>query len=178
MKEEVFNQIRKEYDTFYKDLLSHGKLPLRSTKKGFWGHVPAADIYEAFKRLNLQKHRTFVDLGSGDGKVVLIASLFCKRAVGVEIDDKLFKKSLEMQKNLGIPNVAFFNNDFYEHSVRGFDAVFIYPDESMHRGLEKKLMSELTGELIHCGHHFHPQNLNKKKDLVVNGTLISVYGNR
>jgi|TARA_Y100000031_G_C8188611_1_gene370246 16S rRNA G966 N2-methylase RsmD len=170
-----FNEIKKEYDTFYQNLLSRGKLPLRSTGQGFWGHVPAADIFEAFKKLELHKHRTFVDLGSGDGKVVLIASLFCKRAVGIEMDNKLFKKSLEIQKNLGIKNTVFFNNDFYEHSVNGFDAVFTYPDEPMHRGLEKKLLNELTGKLIHCGHHFHPENMIKQSEVMVNGTRMTIY---
>lgn len=177
MKLQAFQQIKSEYDNYYKELLSSGKLPLRSTEKGFWGYVPVEDIYEGFKQLNLQKHKTFIDLGSGDGKVVLIASLFCDRAVGIEIDDELFKKSLEIQKNLGIPNATFFNNDYYEHSISPFDVVFVYPDEPMHRGLEKKLLNELTGKLIHCGQHFHPQNLNKESHILVNGTMITIYTN-
>lgn len=170
-----FAQIKEEYDGFYRELLSQGKLPLRATGNGFWGHVPAEDIHEAFKKLNLGQHRTFVDLGSGDGKVVLIASLFCERAVGIELDDELFRKSLDIQKNLGIRNAVFFNDDFYNHSVSGFDAVFTYPDEPLHRNLEKKLMSELTGRLIHCGHHFHPRSMRKHSSVMVNGTLMTVY---
>jgi len=108
MKPLSFEEIKNQYDIFYKSLLKQGKLPLRSTSKGFWGHIPANDIYEIFKKLGLGQHKTFVDLGSGDGKVVLIASLFCKRAVGVEIDDELFRKSLQMQQNLGIGNAVFF----------------------------------------------------------------------
>jgi len=53
--------------------------------------------------------------------------------------------------------------------------VFVYPDEPMHRNLEKKLLNELTGKLIHCGHHFHPENLRKHKGIMVNGTLMTVY---
>jgi len=177
MKPQLFQKIKKEYDNFYRELLSSGKLPLRSTHRGFWGHVPADDIYEAFKQLNLQKHKTFIDLGSGDGKVVLIASLFCDRTIGIEIDNELFQKSLELQENLRISNAAFFNNDFYDHNVSPFAAVFVYPDEPMHRGLEKKLLNELTGKLIHCGHHFHPQNLQKENHILVNGTLMTIYTN-
>jgi len=174
MKPISFEKLKIEYDRFYKTLLQQGKFPLRTTSKGFWGHIPTEDIYESFKKLNL-KGKTFVDLGSGDGKVVLIASLFCKRAVGIEIDDELFRKSLQIQQNLGIGNAVFFNNDFYEHSVAGFDVVFVYPDEPMHRRLEKKLLNELTGKLIHCGHHFHPQELNKEFDFNTNGSLVSIY---
>ena len=109
-------EIKKEYDSFYKELLRNGRLPLGSTGSGFWGSVIADEVYPAFKRIGLGQ-KTFIDLGSGDGKAVLIASLFCKRAVGIEMDNGLFQKSLEMQIKLNVPNAIFFNNDFYEHSV-------------------------------------------------------------
>jgi len=150
---------------------------LWSTGKGFWGGVIADEVYEAFKKIKLHKHKTFIDLGSGDGKAVLIAALFCKRAVGIEIDNGLYKKSLEMQNKLNIPNAIFFNNDFNDHSISEFDFVFVYPDAPMHRGLEKKLLNELTGKLIHYGHHFHPQNLKAKDKFLVDGNLFTVYTN-
>ena len=112
MNDKTFTEIKKGYGSFYKDLLRKGKLPLWSTGKGFWGGVIADEVYEAFKKIKLHKHKTFIDLGSGDGKAVLIAALFCKRAVGIEIDNGLYKKSLEMQNKLNIPNAIFFNNDF------------------------------------------------------------------
>ena len=175
MKPLVFAQIKKEYDDFYRGLLKSGKLPLWSTGKGFWGGVVADEVYEAFKKIKLHKHKTFIDLGSGDGKVVLTAALFCKRAVGIEIDRNLFNKSLEMQRKFNLPNAIFYNNDFYEHSISEFDMVFVYPDEPMHRGMEKKLLNELRGKLLHYGHHFHPQNLIVEDQFLVNGNLFTVY---
>ncbi|MDP7244461.1 MAG: methyltransferase domain-containing protein [Flavobacteriales bacterium] len=175
MKPQLFAQIKKEYDDFYRSLLRKGKLPLWSTGKGFFGGVVADEIYEAFKRINLHKHKSFIDLGSGDGKVVLTAALFCKRAVGVEIDENLFNKSLEMQRKLYIPNAIFHNNDFYDHNISEFDIVFVYPDSPMHRGMEKKLLNELRGKLLHYGYHFHPQNLQVEDKFLVNGNLFTVY---
>ncbi len=175
MKPLVFKQIKKEYDDFYRNLLRNGKLPLWSTGKGFWGGVIADEVYEAFKRINLHNHTSFIDLGSGDGKVVLTAALFCKRAVGVEIDNELYQKSLEMQRKLNIPNAIFYNNDFHEHNISEYDVVFVYPDSPMHRGLEKKLLNELTGKVLHYGYHFHPQNLRVEDKFLVNGNLFTVY---
>ncbi len=175
MDDRKFQEIKGEYDKFYASLLREGKLPLRSTEKGFWGHMPAADLYGAFKRLDLKRHQTFIDLGSGDGKAVLIASLFCKRALGVEFDQELFLKSIEMQKNLRIGNALFYNHDFYDHGITGIDHVFLYPDEPLHRKLESKLQKEMSGKLIHCGHHFHPKNLRKLDEVWVNGNLFTVY---
>ena len=177
MNDRVFAQIKKEYDDFYKSMLRSGRLPLFSTGNGFWGGVISDEVYQAFKKIDLHKHNTFIDLGSGDGKAVLIAALFCKRAVGIELDNNLFKKSLEMQRNLNIPNALFYNNDFYDHNISGFDVVFTYPDAPMHRGLEKKLLNELTGKLVHYGHHFHPQHLKEEDKFLVNGNLFTVYSN-
>ncbi|MEK6948966.1 MAG: hypothetical protein AABX34_02000, partial [Nanoarchaeota archaeon] len=111
MNKAMLEQIKREYDSFYKDLLRNGKLPLWSTGKGFWGGVIADEVYEAFKRIGLHNHRSFIDLGSGDGKAVLIAALFCERAVGIELDNSLFKKSLEIQRKLSIPNAIFYNSN-------------------------------------------------------------------
>lgn len=172
---QIFADIKKEYSNFYRNLLSEGKLPLRNTEKGFWGHAIADEIYESFRRLNLQKFNSFIDLGSGDGKVVLIASLFCKRAVGIEIDQELHQKAMEMKNKLLIPNAIFYNNDFFAHSISEFDTVFVYPDAPMERGLEKKLLNELNGKLIHYGHHFHPTQLKKEQSFFVNGNLFTVY---
>jgi len=175
MNDKTFAEIKKEYDIFYRDLLRHGKLPLRDTGKGFWSHTIAEEVYEAFKKLKLQKFRTLIDLGSGDGKVVLIASLFCKRAVGIEIDNELHQKALEIQRKISIPNAIFYNNDYFSNSISEFDVVFLNPDAPMHRGLEKKLLNELNGKLIHHGHHFHPENLKKEQSFIINGTLFTVY---
>ena len=70
-----------------------------------------------------------------------------------------------------------YNNDFYDHSVSGFDFVFVYPDEPMHRRLEKKLLNELTGKLLHYGYHFHPQDLRAENKFLVNGNLFTIYSN-
>jgi len=37
MNPRAFEKIKKEYDGFYKTLLSSGKLPLWNTGSGFWG---------------------------------------------------------------------------------------------------------------------------------------------
>jgi SAM-dependent methyltransferase len=173
-----FKSIKNEYDGFYRGLLKDGKLPFWSTANGFFGSVISDEVYEAFNKIGLDKNRSFIDLGSGDGKAVLIAALFCNRSVGIEMDPALFKKSLEMQRKLNIPNAIFYNNDYYAHSISEFDVAFVYPDEPMHRGLEKKLMNELTGKLIHYGHHFHPQNLKAEDSFLINGSLFTIYSNK
>ncbi|MBW2975645.1 methyltransferase domain-containing protein [Candidatus Woesearchaeota archaeon] len=178
MKPRKFNEIRKEYDAFYKKMLTKGQLPMRSTELGFWNAAISSEVYSAFKKLNLNKFESFIDLGSGDGKITLIASLFCERAEGVEIDDELHEKALEMKEKLGIRNAAFHNDDFNYHSISGYDIVFINPDKPMSRGTEKKILNELDGKLVVYGHHFHPSNLKKEQSFLVDNTLVSVYSRK
>jgi len=178
MKPRKFKAIKEEYDNYYNSLLKKGQLPLRSTELGFWNAAISSEIYDVFKKLNLQKFNNFIDLGSGDGKITLIASLFCKQADGIEIDDELHEKALDVQKKLNINNASFHHNDFNNHSIKDYDVVFINPDTPMERGTEKKLLKELNGKLIVHSSHFHPVHLKKEDSFNVENTLISVYSNK
>ena len=171
----LFAQIKKEYDDFYRSLLRSGKLPMWSTSKGFWNAAISDEVYEAFKRIGLHKFKNFLDIGSGDGKVVLIASLFCENAEGIEIDSFLHNKAVEMQRKSGINNATFHNKDFFEHDFSKYDVLFLAPDTPLERGLENKLLKDMKGKLIHYGHHFHPRFLTKEDSFLVNENLVSVY---
>ncbi len=175
MKPRKFKEIKQEYDTYYRSLLKQGKLPLRSTELGFWNAAISDEVYAAFKKLNLQKYKNFMDLGSGDGKITLIASLFCKQAEGIEIDDELHEKAIEYKRKLNIKNADFHHNDFTHHSIKDYDIIFINPDKPMERGTEEKLLKELNGKLIVHSNHFHPMHLKKETSFNVENTLISLY---
>ena len=175
MNPSIFSLIKKEYDDFYRNLLREGRLPMRSTSKGFWNASVSGEVYEAFKRIGLQKFKSFLDIGSGDGKVVLIASLFCKNAEGIEIDSLLHDKAEEIRKKFGIENAAFHNRDFFGHDFSKHDALFLAPDAPLDRGVESKLLREMNGKLIHYGNHFHPSSLKKESSFLVNGTMVSIY---
>lgn len=171
----LFAQIKKEYGNFYRSMLKDGKLPMWGTSKGFWNAAIADEVHEAFKRIGLHKFKSFLDIGSGDGKVVLIAALFCQNAEGVEIDDFLHNKALEIKNKFKIKNAAFHNKDFFEHDFSIYEALFLAPDTSLDRGLENKLLNEMKGKLIHFGHHFQPRFLKKEGSFLVDGTLVSLY---
>ena len=175
MNDILFSQIKKEYDDFYRELLKKGKLPMWSTEKGFWNSSISDEVYDAFKKIKLSKFRNFLDIGSGDGKVVFIASLFCKNAEGIETDKLLHDKAIQIKNKLKISNAILHNTDFFQHDFSKYDVLFLAPDSSLDRGLENKLLNEMKGKLIHYGHHFHPRFLKKEKDFLMNNTLVSIY---
>lgn len=170
-----FIEIKTRYDSLYNRMLSEGRLPLKETSLGYWGISTAEDIFELFRMLGLEKSRRFIDLGSGDGKVTLIASLFT-RSVGIEIDDELVSHSKKIRDELGL-KAKFINGNYHAHDISGYDLVFINPDQSLAR-LEQKLFRELRGKLVVYGPHYHPRLLKKEASFIANTSPVAVFTNK
>lgn len=160
--EAKFTQIKHEYNKFYNGLLRQGKINCRDTGIGLWGCSAPDSIFNFFKEIQLDKFNNFLDLGSGDGIVVLIASLFTN-ARGIEFDKELHNKAKEIQDKLNI-KAEFESMDFNEANLSEYDIIFINPDKSFARSkVEKKLLHEMTGILAVYNHIFSPNFLKKDK---------------
>ncbi|MBI4439554.1 class I SAM-dependent methyltransferase [Candidatus Woesearchaeota archaeon] len=171
-----YESINGSYDSFYRSLLKKGKLPMKDTGKGFWNAADTKTIWQVLEKIG--PHGKFIDLGSGDGKVVLLASNFAKKAVGIEWDSELHSIAVNLAAKLGAKNAEFINGDFNSHFISGYDVVFLNPDKPLFRdSVEDKLAGELTGKLVVFGPHFHPNSLKKVDEFFVNDTLIGVYRN-
>ena len=173
-REARFTQIKHEYNTFYNNLLKQGKINCRDTGIGLWGCSAPDAIFEFFKHIRLERFNNFLDLGSGDGVVVLIANLFTD-AKGIEFDKELYDKSIEIREKLGI-NAKFENMDFNESIFSGYDLIFINPDTNFARsGVEKKLLHEMTGALAVYNHIFSPNYLKKGKTFLHDNIPITLW---
>lgn len=170
---EKYSQVKEKYDQYYKFLLQDGQFLFKDTKDGSWGVSITEEVFELFDKLNLSQYNSFLDLGSGDGKVVLLASLFCK-AVGIESDDELYEISHKMKKKLQIHNATFLHRNYFNHDFSQYDVIYILPDKPFRRGLQAKLQEELKGILIVYGNHFLP-NLKVKEQIILTGTTITIY---
>ncbi len=170
------SRIKSIYEQFERELMKKGKLPMYDTGIGFWNGSHVEEIFELFKSIKLDRFKSFIDLGSGDGRVVLMASLFTN-AFGIEYDKTLVEKAHEVKKLLGIQNADFLAGNFYKHDISGHDVVFVSPDTPFHRGLEKKMLKELNGKLIVHGVHFHPTMLLKENEFWINNNFSAVYRN-
>jgi len=168
-----FKYIKQAYNDFRISLLKEGRLPLRETAAGFWGTSICDELFTIFKKLHLEKYRNFLDIGSGDGRAVLIASLFTA-ATGIEVDFELYKKSLEIRERLSL-NANFIQGNFFDHDFSKYDILFCYPDKPLYHGLGEKLRKELVGKFILYGHQLCKIDLHKIDEFRVNGTLVGVY---
>ena len=175
MGKNKLEQLKERYEEFYKSFLKQGQLPMRDTKLGFWGVAHTNDLVEIFKKIEINKHKTFLDLGSGDGKAALIAALFGLKATGIEIDEELVKISKRFQKELNIKNAEFLCEDFLQHDISKYEIIFVNPDKEFHHGLEEKLLKELKGILIVYNVVFRPTRLKKGRTYWVNQIPATVY---
>lgn len=177
-KNKHFEDVKKVYDEFYKFLiLKHNMYPVKDTGIGYWGVSVADEIFEIFKKIDLSKYNHVLDLGSGDGKVSIIASLFT-RSTGIEYDSWLHDVSNDVKNKLfHVPHmnrVEFFNEDYMEHDLNNYDLIFFNPDKKCDK-LIKKLNNEFKGKLIFYGPHYKPEDLVPEDEFHINGTYVNIF---
>lgn len=173
---EKYNELKKAYDAYGNSLLRQGKLLYKDTEKGIWGITPCEDLFNLFIKIELEKYKTFLDIGSGDGRAVLMAALFVANAAGIEIDDELIRVSNEIKEKLKIKNAVFLKKDFFDEDLSKYDILFINPDKGFHLGLEDKLMKELKGRLFVYNQIFTPRFLKKARTIWVGQMPVVEYG--
>jgi hypothetical protein len=158
-RDAAFRQIEKAYQGFYDKLRVTGDLPYLRTNSGMWAVSEGWEVYSAFDYFHISQYGHFADLGSGDGKVVLIASLFTK-ATGYETDETLYNKSLEIRAQLNLTQARFLQDDYLQADLAPYDLLFLYPDKPFY-DLEEKLRFTWSGRLLVNGPHFPPRHFGR-----------------
>ena len=172
MKEKL-DLIKKEYDQFDRELREKFFFTVRDTEKGIWSPSSIDVVFELFKRIKLQNKKNVLDIGCGDGRVVLIASLFTK-ASGTEIDENLVDKGNEIKKRLKL-NAKLICGDYFKHDFSKYDIVFTNPDTGFYNGMEDKLLNEMRGTLLVYNNIFMPRFLKLGKTQWINQVPITEF---
>ncbi|MCB9359393.1 hypothetical protein H6503_05660 [Candidatus Woesearchaeota archaeon] len=170
-----FEPIKSIYDDFHMYMLSKGRLMVKDTGKGYWGITPTEELFELFSKTQLDKHKRFLDLGSGDGRAAIVASIFTN-ATGIEFDKELHDFAQEHAKNAR-SGVTLLNEDYMQHNLSQYDYLFIAPDNYISGPLEDKLKREMKkdAKLVVFGPHYHPKGLKKIETHDIQGSLVSVF---
>ena len=85
-----------------------------------------------------------VDLGSGDGRIVIEAARRGATGYGVDIDPKLVALATERAKRAGVSERARFEvKDLFETDLRGVDVVTMYLLPEVNLQLRPRLLSQL-----------------------------------
>ena len=109
--------------------------------------VPTPDsVVEGMLELaKVQKQDTVFDLGSGDGRIVIMAAQkYHAHAVGVEIDDELYKKSSNRISALGLEDRAkILHMNMYKIDLKPATVVTLYLLTSVNERLKPILERDL-----------------------------------
>ena len=108
--------------------------------------APVSVVRAALEAAWVNPCDTVYDLGSGDGRVVVVAARdYCvERAVGIEVDPVLVEVSRAYARMYGVADrVEIVEGDFYSTSIRGASLVYLYLYRSINESLRPKLEREL-----------------------------------
>lgn len=105
------------------------------------------------------------DLGSGDGRIVIMAAeKFHAIAVGVELDKELAKKSMEKIRKLGLEKTArILNGDLLKQNYGSADLVTVYLLPVSNDKVEPLLDRELKKGARVVSHDFEFKNWTPEK---------------
>ena len=126
--------------------LQKGEYATKDTAYGIWGASNMKDAYDLFTKIRLEKNERFADLGCGDGRIVLIASLFTS-AVGIEGEQELVDMGLKIRDELSLPNAELRRGDYCDEDLSRYDVLFMFPDKAFDEKMVGKLKNEFTGTL-------------------------------
>ena len=106
---------------------------------------PQTVVEYMLKLADLKAGEVFFDMGSGDGRTVIMAAkTFGARGVGIELREDLAKKAMSQIHENGIDDrVTIMNTDMFTVNLTSADVVYLYLTTSANEKIKPKLESDL-----------------------------------
>lgn len=126
-------------------LISLAPIDWASLKGGPWVPTPLTTVHRMLTMADVRPGELVYDLGSGDGRILVVAALdFKARAVGIEIDPFLHLLSKALITLLGLyGQVQLVHGDIFAQDLSKADVVTCYLLPSINEKLAEKLAREL-----------------------------------
>jgi SAM-dependent methyltransferase len=115
------------------------------------------EVADAMLRLaRVTSQDVVYDLGSGDGRLVIIAAQsYGARGIGIEIDPRLIETARQNARDAGVADrVSFVLGDLFEADISPATVVTLYLSASINKRLEAKLRRELRPGTRIVSHQF------------------------
>jgi SAM-dependent methyltransferase len=120
--------------------------------------VPTAEAIadEMLKLARVTADDVVYDLGSGDGRIVILAAQkYGARGVGVELDPRLVETSRQIAREAQVADkVTFIVGDLFDAPISEATVVTLYLSYSVNRRLKPKLLRELRPGTRVVSHQF------------------------
>lgn len=122
----------------------------------YFAPTPHAVADEMLRLAGVTADDVVYDLGSGDGRIVIMAAQrYGARGVGVEIDPRLVAIARQVAGEAGVAGrVTFVEGDLFEADISAATVVTLYLTRSVNMELEPKLRTELRPGTRIVSHQF------------------------
>jgi SAM-dependent methyltransferase len=122
----------------------------------FFAPTWAPVVHEMLDLAHVTSTDVVYDLGSGDGRIVVLAAQdYGARGVGIELDPKLVASSRQVVRDAGLEGkVTFIEGDLFTADISAATVVTLYLSPSVNRELEPKLRRELRPGTRIVSHQF------------------------
>lgn len=129
-------------------------------EKGLFFPARLEEVLPALRTLAVDGVR-FLDLGSGDGRVVFLAALTGAHATGIEYDRILHGVARDCRRKLEevlpLERIDLRQGDFFKEDWGRYDVIFYYVDSSFDQsGVRQKLLEELREDALLLLYHPQP----------------------
>jgi SAM-dependent methyltransferase len=119
--------------------------------------TPDETVTEMLRLANIRQGDVLYDLGSGDGRIpIMAAQLYGIRAVGIEIDPAMVAVAQERAQKANVTGlVSFINADLFRTNISAASIVTLYLSNKLNLLLRPKLLLELRPGTRILSHDFH-----------------------
>jgi len=131
-------------------------------------YVPSSDedMQTMLKMAQLKKGTRVIDLGSGNGKIVLAAAQAGAIATGVEINPFLVRAARKNIQEAGMQKTAkILQQSFWKTGLSKYDVIFLYGTTYIMKKLEVKLRTEMKPGAVFISNYFQLPQLQPKQAL-------------
>lgn len=129
-------------------------------------YVPTTtNLDDVLKIAGVGKGKTFFELGSGDGRVVLEAAKKGSNAIGIEQSLIRVLYSRYKTSKFEISNATFIHGNIFNQNYHSADIVYIYLLQKGVDRLENKLKKELKKNSIIVTQKYHFKHLKPYREL-------------
>ena len=113
-------------------------------------------VYQMLELAGVTKDDVVYDLGSGDGRIVILAAQkYGARGVGVELDPRLVEISRQVARDAQVADrVRFIEGDLFAADISEATVVTLFLSSSVNNELEPKLRRELKPGTRIVSHQF------------------------
>jgi len=113
-------------------------------------------VYQMLELAAVTKDDVVYDLGSGDGRIVILAAQkYGARGVGIELDPKLIDISRQIARTADVADlVTFIQGDLFQADISAATVVTLFLSPSVNSELEPKLRRELRPGTRIVSHQF------------------------